>query len=663
NGTLGETMWLTFGWRCPSTVLVGVPDLSADFTLASHHQVVYSMPGISPPVVVSLESSGRGFTPLPALPPRDKISRSGPMLVPLTLDFRSSATHSLTMGLRSAQKKHFPLRGIDGVVHLFQTELSKPEPDLALLSLVLGFVEHFLAVNRVVPVNVPGVCFEPLKPDILNSCLPTVEVNLISALYERFTAQIRGAVDLSQFRRPAGGSSRELVKKVSDVIWNSLSRSYFKDRAHIQSLFSLITGTKLDSSGVAFAVVAACQVLGLKDVHLALSEDHAWVIFGKGGEETAEVTWHGKGNEDRRGQTVNAGVSERVRNKARAYVYPMAMGTLADLEDQEPMTSSESPLSIHLKAVDSAKKYYNNEHIYPFMYLAGYHYRHRNVQEALGAWAEAASVMQDYNYCREDEEIYKEFFDIANDVIPTLLKETASAAESGEEAEGTGKDHPKQVAALSALQDPECFACLLRFYDGICKWEEGSPTPVLHVGWATYLVQSLSRFDAQIRQKVSIITKDIEPLDDDDQSSEDPREGRRRGPRRESKLDEQAGPSPLGAALPPQNPVTRKVGGEGGRRRSSAGGRGKEADGKNEPSSPSPTPSPHQPTTVLGGPVVVFHSEKMKGMKELLSAAKINSSAIKLQLTAQSQVQMKRQKPTPSGDYTLSFMKRPRKTL
>ncbi|XP_073693429.1 menin [Garra rufa] len=617
------------------------------------------------------------------------------------------------MGIRSAQKKHFPLRGIDGVVQLFEAELNNPEPDLALLSLVLGFVEHFLAVNRVVPVNVPGVRFEPLKPDCLDSCFPTVELNLISALYERFAAQILGAVDLSQYRKPAGGSSRELVKKVSDVIWNSLSRSYFKDRAHIQSLFSLITGTKLDSSGVAFAVVAACQVLGLKDVHLALSEDHAWVIFGKGGEETAEVTWHGKGNEDRRGQTVSAGITERSwlylkgsymkcnRNMEVAFMvcainpsldlhtdstellqlqqrllwllydrgdlerYPMAMGTLADLEDQEPMTGKENPLSIHLKAVESAKKYYNNEHIYPFMYLAGYHYRHRNVQEALGAWAEAASVTQDYNYCREDEEIYKEFFDIANDVIPTLLKETAAAAESGGEgADETEKeDQPREVAALSALQDPECFAHLLRFYDGICKWEEGSPTPVLHVGWATYLVQSLSRFDAQIRQKVSIITKDAEPVDDDDQSSEDQREGRRRVPRRESKLDEQAGPSSPSAALPPQNPVPKKVGGEGGRRRSSAGTRGKESDGKNEPSSPSPIPSPTQPPVVQGGPVVVFHSEKMKGMKELLSAAKINSSAIKLQLTAQSQVQMKRQKPTPSGDYTLSFMKRPRKTL
>lgn len=537
---------------------------------------------------------------------------------------------------------------------------------------------------------------------------------MISALHERFTAQIRGAVDLSQYRRPAGGSSRELVKKVSDVIWNSLSRSYFKDRAHIQSLFSLITGTKLDSSGVAFAVVAACQVLGLNDVHLALSEDHAWVIFGKYGEETAEVTWHGKGNEDRRGQTVSGGVSERSwlylkgsymkcnRNMEVAFMvcainpsldlhtdssellqlqqrllwllyergdlerYPMAMGTLADLEDQEPIPGKESPHTIHLKAVNSAKKYYNNEHIYPFMYLAGYHYRHREVRDALGAWAEAASVMQDYNYFREDEEIYKEFFDIANDVIPTLLKETAAAAENGGEgSEGAGKDQPKQAAALSALQDPECFAHLLRFYDGICKWEEGSPTPVLHVGWATYLVQSLSRFEAQVRQRVSIVTKESEPQDDDDQSSDDPREGRRRGPRRESKLEEQGlPPAQTTPTTPPSQPSAqpKKVGGEGGaRRRSSQGLRAGESEAKAKSPSPVP-PSPPQ-ASPPGGPVVAFHSEKMKGMKELLSAAKVNSSAIKLQLTAQSQVQMKRQKSTPSGDYTMSFMKRQRKSL
>ncbi|KAG7496776.1 hypothetical protein JOB18_024994 [Solea senegalensis] len=633
------------------------------------------------------------------------------------------------MGLHSSQKKHFPLRGIDGVVQLFDAELRKPEPDLALLSLVLGFVEHFLAVNRVIPINVPGVRFEPLEPDCPTSCFPTVELGMISALYERFTAQIRGAVDLSQFRRTSVGSSRELVKKVSDVIWNSLSRSYFKDRAHIQSLFSLITGTKLDSSGVAFAVVAACQVLGLKDVHLALSEDHAWVIFGKNGEETAEVTWHGKGNEDRRGQTVTTGVNEKSwlylkgsymkcdRNMEVAFMvcainpsldlhtdssellqlqqkllwtlydrgdldrYPMAMGTLADLEDQDPIPGKENPLKIHLKAVSSAQTHYNNEHIYPYMYLAGFHYRHRNVQEALKSWAEAAQVMQEYNYFREDEEIYKEFFDIANDVIPTLLKETVvadSPGEGGEGGEGAEKELSKQAAVFSALHDPECFAHLLRFYDGICKWEEGSPTPVLHVGWATYLVQSLSRFEAQVRQKVSIITKEPETQDDDDQSSDDPREGRRRGPRRESRLEEQNSSSP--PAAPPTSPPTqtataaaaaaasqpKKVGEGGGRRRSSQGLRIGDADGKPKSPMSDPASSPssqQQASPSPAGPVVVFQSEKMKGMKGLLCAAKVNSSAIKLQLTAQSQVQMKRQKSTPAGDYSMSFMKRQRKSL
>ena len=57
---------------------------------------------------------------------------------------------------------------------------------------------------------------------------------------------------------------------------------------------SFFTGNKLDCFGVALAVVAGCQVLGFNDVHLALSEDHAWAVFGPDGKENAEVTWHGK---------------------------------------------------------------------------------------------------------------------------------------------------------------------------------------------------------------------------------------------------------------------------------------------------------------------------------------------------------------------------------
>lgn len=72
----------------------------------------------------------------------------------------------------------------------------------------------------------------------------------------------------------------------------------------------------------------------------------------------------------------------------------------------------------------------------------------------------------------------------------------------GDEVGLTVPSFPRAQGAQSqssALQDPECFAHLLRFYDGICKWEEGSPTPVLHVGWATFLVQSLGRFEGQVR--------------------------------------------------------------------------------------------------------------------------------------------------------------------
>ena len=50
-----------------------------------------------------------------------------------------------------------------------------------------------------------------------------------------------------------------------------------------------MTGNRLDCFGVAYAVVAACQILELEDVKLALSEDHAWVVYGDNQKESAEV--------------------------------------------------------------------------------------------------------------------------------------------------------------------------------------------------------------------------------------------------------------------------------------------------------------------------------------------------------------------------------------
>ena len=73
-----------------------------------------------------------------------------------------------------------------------------------------------------------------------------------------------------------------------------------------------------------------------------------------------------------------------------------------------------------------------------------------------------------YKYSKDDEEIYKEFLEIANELIPHTVR-TASL-------------NPQTYREV--LQDPECFSHVLRFYDGICSWEEDSLTPVLHIGWA-----------------------------------------------------------------------------------------------------------------------------------------------------------------------------------
>lgn len=93
-----------------------------------------------------------------------------------------------------------------------------------------------------------------------------------------------------------------------------------------------------------------------------------------------------------------------------------------------------------------------------------------------------------YNYSRDDEEIYKEFLEIANELIPHIIKVESSG-----------------FSATTILKKPECFANLLRFYDGICQWEEGSATPVLHIGWAKPLVNTISKFDAEVRAQVNIV--------------------------------------------------------------------------------------------------------------------------------------------------------------
>ncbi|XP_071454833.1 menin [Hetaerina americana] len=452
-------------------------------------------------------------------------------------------------GFREMAKGHFPLQDISSVVRFFKEQLeSSLEPDLALLSIIAGAVENSLTCSRSLTAGKETDTCSEIK-------LPPLDYRVVEGLYNKFHVLVKGTIDLSQYVVNKY-ASRELVKKVSDVVWNSLTRSFYKDRAHLQSLYSYLTGNKLDCFGVAFAVVAGCQALGFRDVHLALSEDHAWVVFGENGSETAEVTWHGKGNEDKRGQEIGRGIGShswlymngypvictRVMEVAALVSainpsltgssdslevallqqellwllydlghltkYPMALGNLGDLEEIAP-TSGRPPCSVLFEeAVNSARLYYNNQHVYPYTYQGGYFYRSSMYKEAFESWANAADVIRQYNYSRDDEEIYKEFLEIANELIPHIIKVVSSGH-----------------SARSILKDPECFAHLLRFYDGICQWEEGAATPVLHIGWARPLVNTISKFDAEVRSQVIIMSDNGRYMDDEYHINDHEREG------------------------------------------------------------------------------------------------------------------------------------------
>ena len=137
-------------------------------------------------------------------------------------------------GFRDADKQHFPLQNIQDVVDLFRDHLEKcAQPNLSLLSIVLGAIENTLTVNRAIPQDIDtSKNLEPI--------FPVIELSTVEALQCKFVSHVKGSVDLSQYT--SGYATRDLVKRVSDVIWGSLTRTYYKDRAHLQSLYSFLTG-------------------------------------------------------------------------------------------------------------------------------------------------------------------------------------------------------------------------------------------------------------------------------------------------------------------------------------------------------------------------------------------------------------------------------------
>ena len=79
-------------------------------------------------------------------------------------------------------------------------------------------------------------------------------------------------------------------------------------------------------------------------------------------------------------------------------------------------------------------------------------------------------------------------------------------------------DNATRLRRTSLLYDTEAYGNFLRFYDGICEWEQDSSTPVLHTVWAKQFLFSLAKFDPRVR-KCTMIHAEGEPDESSSSSS------------------------------------------------------------------------------------------------------------------------------------------------
>lgn len=230
--------------------------------------------------------------------------------------------------------------------------------------------------------------------------------------------------------------------------------------------------------------------------------------------------------------------------------------------------------------------------------------------------------------------------EIANELIPHIMKVVSGHS------------------AKSILKDPECFAHLLRFYDGICQWEEGSQTPVLHIGWAKPLVNTISKFDAQVRGQVAILEQDFtSETGDENCNNVNPAKNDERLKKENGKSDfisdtitSEVSKNELDSANlhPGIKELTAACGEKLLNRDFLIQGGGEPFVGDSDVVKVCPPLASENENDIFESvaitpthqPRIILTSEKMRGLKNLLLGEKLNNNAISLQLTAQSQVQV-----------------------
>jgi len=165
------------------------------------------------------------------------------------------------MNALDGEKQHFPITSAQKFLSCIETHLSSntdSEPNLAFLSLLFGYLEHELTLNRIVSSDIqPLIKTEKVvtddtsaeernafvAPSVIEK-FPTLEFEIVQGLYEHFVLLIKANIDksLDKLTTRSGCATKKLCKCVSDLIWSGLLRSYHKDKPHIQSLFSYFTG-------------------------------------------------------------------------------------------------------------------------------------------------------------------------------------------------------------------------------------------------------------------------------------------------------------------------------------------------------------------------------------------------------------------------------------
>ena len=155
------------------------------------------------------------------------------------------------MACFSDDDKHiFPIKNIEDFVKFFTHHLDKGEPNLTLLSIVLGFIENSLTVNRTA---VKQEVKTETDEKIVSCNLPLLELPEIEALYHKFSSFIKGSIDLTN--DSSDYTSRDTVTYISNLIWSGLNGNY-TDKAHLQSLFSYLTGTDISSEYTRISLIS-----------------------------------------------------------------------------------------------------------------------------------------------------------------------------------------------------------------------------------------------------------------------------------------------------------------------------------------------------------------------------------------------------------------------